>query len=114
VADSGCSETCSPYLTDFIPGTMYELEHPLSLGRIAGSLPVTHARRVHWETVDDFGELIEFQTEVYYYPALPGRLLSFPVQPMEGTERKSQGTGNPRRSISLESQHGDLIHSEIR
>ena len=33
VADSGCSETCSPYLTDFIPGTMYKLEEPLSLGR---------------------------------------------------------------------------------
>jgi hypothetical protein len=26
VADSGCSETCSPHLMDFIPGTMYELE----------------------------------------------------------------------------------------
>ena len=76
VADSGCSETCSPYLNDFIPGTMYKLEEPLALGGIAGSLPVTHAGRVHWETVDDFGELVEFQTEAFYHPALPGRLFS--------------------------------------
>jgi hypothetical protein len=59
VADSGCSETCSPHLTG-----------------IAGSLPVTHAGRVHWETVDDFGELIEFETEAFYHPATPGRLFS--------------------------------------
>ena len=48
VADTGCSETCTNCLADFIPGTMYKLKVPLSLGGIAGSLLVTHADRIHW------------------------------------------------------------------
>jgi hypothetical protein len=76
VADTGCSETCTNCLADFIPGTMWKLKVPMALGGIAGSLLVTHVSRIHWETIDDFGEVVTFQTIVFYHPDLPGRLLT--------------------------------------
>ena len=76
VADSGCSETCANNLQDFTPGTMWKLEVPIALGGIAGSLLVTHASMVHWETIDDFGEVVEIKTVAFYHPDLPGRLFS--------------------------------------
>ena len=66
VADTGCSETCTNCLADFIPGTMWKLKVPIALGGIAGYLLVTHAGRIHWETIDDFGEVITFQTIAFY------------------------------------------------
>ena len=76
VADSGCSETCTNTLLDFIPGTMCKLEVPIALGGIAGSLLVTQAGKVHWETIDDFGKLVEIKTVAFYHSDLPGRLFS--------------------------------------
>lgn len=76
VMDSGCSESCTPFLEDFIPGSMYKLDHPVNLGGIAGNLPVTHAGIVNWETVDDFGQVMEFKHRAFYNPDLPGRLFS--------------------------------------
>ena len=76
VADSGYSETCTNNLQDFIPGTMWKLEVPIALGGIAGSLLVTHAGMVHWETINDFGEVVEIKTVAFYHPDLPGRLFS--------------------------------------
>ena len=76
IMDSGCSESCTPNLNDFIPGTLRKLDKPISLGGIAGALPVTHSGMVHWETVDDHGDIVEFKTEAFYHPDLPGRLFS--------------------------------------
>ena len=76
ILDSGCSETCTNNLKDFVPGTMYKLDNPVSLGGIAGALMVTHAGTIKWETVDDFGDIVEFQTKAFYHPDLPGRLFS--------------------------------------
>ena len=52
------------------------LSRKSSLGGIAGSLLVTHVGRIHWETIDNFGEVIAFQTTAFYHPDLPGRLFS--------------------------------------
>jgi hypothetical protein len=87
VADSGCSETCTNSLLDFIPGTMCKLDEPIALGGIAGSLLVTHAGRVHWETIDDSGNVVEIKTVAFYHPDLPGRLFS----PQSYFHREHQG-----------------------
>ena len=31
---------------------------------------------VHWETIDSFGNIVEFHTKAFYHPDLPGRLFS--------------------------------------
>ena len=66
---------------------MYKLKVPIALGGIAGSLLVTHAGRIHWETVDNFGEVITFQTTAFHHPDLPGRLFS----PQTYCRREKQG-----------------------
>ena len=76
IADTGCSRSCSNDKTDFVPGTLEELDKPVALGGIAGSLLITHSGMVHWETVDAFGNIIEFNTRAFYHPDLPGRLFS--------------------------------------
>ena len=43
--------------------------------------------RIHWETIDDFGEVITFQTIAFYHPDLPGRLFS----PQTHCRREMQG-----------------------
>jgi hypothetical protein len=95
VADSGCSETCTNCLEDFMPGTIGKLKVPISLGDIAGSLLITHASRIHWETIDDFGEMVTFQTVAFYHPDLI-------VQPTNLLQERKAGTASgDQGSVSL-------------
>ena len=65
IADSGSSFTCTIDKRDFCPGTIVELPKPLTLGGIAGGLQVQYQGTVCWETVDDFGNILPFQTKAY-------------------------------------------------
>ena len=76
IADTGASHTATPEKLDFIPGTLKKLEEPVSLGGIAGHLKIEYSGMVHWETIDAFGNILEFQTKAFYHPDLPGRLFS--------------------------------------
>ncbi len=76
VVDTGCSITCTNVETDFIPGTMQDLPSPIKLDGIAGGLVVTKQGQVCWEALDDFGNVVPFQTQAFYQEKLPCRLLS--------------------------------------
>ena len=62
--------------TDFIPGTLQDLPSPIKLDGIAGGLVVTKQGQVCWEALDDFGNVVPFQTQAFYQEKLPCRLLS--------------------------------------
>ena len=76
IADSCCSFTCTNNKDDFDPGSMTLLPKPLTLGGIAGGLEVKYQGNVHWETVDDDGNVLSLQTKAYLQEQLPCRLLS--------------------------------------
>jgi len=76
VVDTGCSITCTNVETDFIPGTLQDLPSPIKLDGIAGGLVVTKQGQVCWEALDDFGNVVPFQTQAFYQEKLPCRLLS--------------------------------------
>ena len=66
IVDTGCSHTCSNDDQDFIPGTLKKLDQPISLGGIAGDLLIEYSGMVHWETVDAFGNIMDFKTMAFY------------------------------------------------
>ena len=76
IVDTGASATCTNEKGDFIPDTLRRLDCPVTLGGIAGDLLIEYSGMVHWETVDAFGSIMEFQTKAYYHPELPGRFFS--------------------------------------
>ena len=76
IADSGCSKTCTNCILDFIPGSLETLDEPIALGGIAGNLQIQQIGRVHWETIDAYGEVFTIETNALYHPDLPGRLFS--------------------------------------
>ena len=65
LTDSGCSFTCTNNKRDFCQGTIVELPKPLTLGGIASGLQVQHQGSACWETVDDSGNVLPFQTKAY-------------------------------------------------
>ena len=76
IVDTGCSCSCSNSKGDFEPGSLVELDKPKSLGGIAGDLKVEHEGILCWETLNDYGEVVQFRTKGYYIPELPARLFS--------------------------------------
>ena len=76
ICDTGCSFSVTNNDQDIIPGTLQKLPEPIVLGGIAGNLKIEYRCRVHWDTVDDYGNVASLKPSAFYHPDIPNRLLS--------------------------------------
>ena len=76
IVDTGCTNSATPFESDFVPGTLKLLDKPTRIGGIAGDIPVKYEGQVRWETLGDDGSIIEFHTTALFAPGLPSRLFS--------------------------------------
>jgi hypothetical protein len=74
IVDSGCAHSCTPYMDDFIAGTLKPY-HSTVTG-IAGELKITHIGVVRYELLDDNFNVVAIETSAYLVPAMKDRLFS--------------------------------------
>ena len=74
--DTGASFSCTNNKADIKPGTLVQLAKPVTLGGIAGGLQIEYKGIACWETIDDYGNIVPIECEVYLHEELPCRLLS--------------------------------------
>jgi hypothetical protein len=74
--DTGCTQTSTGCIDDFVPGTLIDLDVPLEMEGIAGGLLVKQKGRVRYELLTDDGEVHVLDTTAYFTPELPCRLFS--------------------------------------
>jgi hypothetical protein len=76
IVDTGCSQTATGCLDDFLPGSLHNLEHPIEMEGIAGGLQIRQKGRVKYELLTDAGDVHVLETTAYFMPDLPCRLFS--------------------------------------
>ena len=76
IVDTGCTKTGTGFASDFIPGTLQDLPHPIRIDGIAGGLPIHQHGQVRYELVDDKGIIQEIIADAYLIPGLGCRLFS--------------------------------------
>lgn len=76
IIDTGCSFPCSGFKADFLPGSITELDEVIPMTGIAGGIEIKRKGRLHYELLDDAGELQTIETDGYYMPELQCRLFS--------------------------------------
>ncbi len=74
LVDTGCSITCTPYLTDF--KEIKDLPCPITLKGVAGDITVTKGGTVHYEVINDNGHVSIIETFAYFHPEIQNRLFS--------------------------------------
>jgi hypothetical protein len=72
--DVGCSKTCTPCLSNFVPGSLTDLNEPMCMDGIAGALTALKKGRVQCKVINDAGGLPVLSCEACCLPALKFRL----------------------------------------
>jgi hypothetical protein len=70
IMDSGCSKSVSPCATDFVPGSLNDLETPLSMDGITGQLVAHQKGRLQYEVLNDAGGITVLECDGYHLPEL--------------------------------------------
>jgi hypothetical protein len=76
IVDTVCSKICTGHETDFIPGSLMNIDVPMSMDDIAGMLTSHQKGRVQYKVINDAGGLSILNCKAYYLPALKFRLFS--------------------------------------
>jgi len=76
IIDSGCTHSTTNTFSDVDPTTIRKLSVPLNVGGINGDIKVEYIGRALWETIDDYGNIIPFQDDVFINESIPYKLLS--------------------------------------
>jgi hypothetical protein len=71
IVDTGCSQTATGCIDDFIPGSLHDLERPIEMEGIAGGLQIRQKGRVTYELLTDDGDVHVLETTAYFMPDLP-------------------------------------------
>jgi hypothetical protein len=99
IVDTGCSQSATSCLDDFLPGTLLTLPQPLEMEGIAGGLVIRQQGRVRYEILTDDGNVHPLETTAYYIPELPCRLFS----PQAHFQGLFQSGLDPRETCNLPS-----------
>jgi hypothetical protein len=76
IMDSGCLKSIGPCVTDFIPGSLVDLEMPLTMDGIAGQLIAHQKGRLRYEVLNDTVGITVLECNGYHLPELKIRLFS--------------------------------------
>jgi hypothetical protein len=76
VIDTGCSQSLTGNINDFIPDTLTTLTTPVEMEGTAGGIKIQQKGRVGYELLTDEGDVHVLETTAYYMPELPCRLFS--------------------------------------
>ena len=76
LVDTGCSITCTPHSEDFIE--LKDLPSPITLKGVAGDITVTQGGTVHFEVINDNGQVSIIETFAYHHPVLNNK---YTIQP---------------------------------
>ena len=76
IIDTGASGSVTGDKSDFIPGTLKLLKHPIHHDGIGGCQHATHTGITRYETFDDKGDLVELKHQTHFVPGINCRLFS--------------------------------------
>ena len=76
IFDTGATYTSTGFIDDFIPGTLMELDTPIKLDGIAGSLTATQKGIIHHHVLTSDGSKATLDMEAMFMPGLSSRLIS--------------------------------------
>jgi hypothetical protein len=96
IIDTGCSRTVTGFADDFVSGTLKKLSKPSRMDGIGGSLSATHEGQVHYEVINDSGEVSMIECTSLYMPKLQCRLYS-----PQCHFRELQSLGKPEGSLRV-------------
>jgi len=96
IVDSGCSDTATGFKSDFIPGSLIQLEYPKPMDGVGGQLQATHSGTISFDVLADDGTVHPIRTTGYYLPKLGCRLMSPQSHFLE-----QKRLGNVKASLSM-------------
>ena len=76
IFDTGCTQSGTGFMEDFVPGTLKDLPHPLHMAGVAGGVEVTQRGIMKFEVVTDSGEIRSIESPAFLIPGFKCRLFS--------------------------------------
>ena len=77
IVDTGCTNSATPFKSDFVKNSMFKLAHPIAIEGVGGDIVVEYAGILKWEFITSKGDIAKLYHMGHYAPALDTtRLLS--------------------------------------
>ena len=90
IIDTGCSNSASAYMEDFVKGSVKPLAKPITIEGIGGDIQVKEYGLLNWECIDNQGNTTKLQHYGHYAPALKNIRLLSPQRYLEQSEGKTK------------------------
>ena len=77
IVDTGCTNSATPFKSDFVKNSMFKLAHPIAIEGVGGDIVVEYAGILKWKFITSKGDIAKLYHMGHYAPALDTtRLLS--------------------------------------
>ena len=113
LADTGCTQTATSYLSDFEEGSLIDLETPIVMEGVAGNIEVRQKGKVNWEFITTEGEVIRLSHYAHYAPSLKGCRLMSPQDIFKQYDPKAKLTLQNKK-MTIEFSDGKKIQAPIQ
>ena len=114
IVDTGCTTSSSPFKEDFLPGTLKDLEDPISAEGVGGDIQVKQEGTLKWEFISTKGEAVKLHHEGCFVPELGKTRLLSPQHCLQDMNDEEGNFCVKARSCSHHAKDGQEILAQLQ